>query len=375
MSKEVMKILRMIEESKITATEGAELLRALKTGSTSGKDLFMGPDITRKVSREVKEGLKDIKGWQFFKWGGGTKIEEVFERELEVSPNSQLFLENFSGDITVKSWHQPRVKIEAKKYARGSTEEEARQNVHEIGVDIHQKENTIRIETKIPSSNLFWGRGVDYNLSVPKDIHLNLKSKSGDIKTEDICGNVKINTKSGDVKIGKIKGNIEAGSLSGDVIIDRIKGDLIAKSLSGDVKGKDIVGEEIKISAKSGDIDFSKLWGNLTIECFSDDIDLANADCSGLRATTKSGDIDISGLIKPEGSYFLKALSGDIRVKVPADTSARIETTARSGDVRCKLPVKIEKKNNHELCGVLGEGKAKIELTSLSGDISLESKE
>jgi len=62
-------------------------------------------------------------------------------------------------------------------------------------------------------------------------------------------------------------------------------------------------------------------------------------------------------------------------MRIPPDASAHIEASARTGDIRCALPVKIEKKTNHELRAVLGEGKAKVELISLSGDISLEGKE
>jgi len=372
MNEETMRVLKMIEEGKITPKEGTELLKALKSEKpTSPGESSKDSGIAEMVGKKVKEKIKDLKGL------GGINAEEIFERELQISPNGQLFLKNFSGDITVKSWEEPMVKVEAVKHARGRTQQEARENTQKIEIDIHQEEDTVRIATKMPSSGLGWGRGrwVDYNLSVPQNINLELETMSGDIETEDIQGNVKINAKSGDLRTKKIRGDVEAVSLSGDVVMEEIKGNLTVKSLSGDMRGKDIVSDSAKISLHSGDANFTKLQGNLTVDSLSGDARLADMDCLKLRVNSKSGDIEVSESIKPEGNYFLKTLSGDIRMRIPPDASAHIEASARTGDIRCTLPVKIEKKTNHELCAVLGEGKAKVELISLSGDISLEGKE
>jgi len=288
MNEETMRVLKMIEEGKITPKEGTELLKALKSEKpTSPGESSKDSGIAEMVGKKVKEKIKDLKGL------GGINAEEIFERELQISPNGQLFLKNFSGDITVKSWEEPMVKVEAVKHARGRTQQEARENTQKIEIDIHQEEDTVRIATKMPSSGLGWGRGrwVNYNLSVPQNINLELETMSGDIETEDIQGNVKINAKSGDLRTKKIRGDVEAVSLSGDVVMEEIKGNLTVKSLSGDMRGKDIVSDSAKISLHSGDANFTKLQGNLTVDSLSGDARLADMDCLKLRVNSKSGDI------------------------------------------------------------------------------------
>jgi len=259
----------MVEEGKITAEEGAELLDALR----NKERFFSGQFFKSGFAKDMAEMAKDMAkmgrnlGRSVFSNLGGTEVGELFERELEVSPDGELLLKNFSGEITVESWEKPAVRIQATKYARGRTEEEARENARQIGIDVRQDKHILRIDTKIPfpgHAQAMGGR-VDYEISIPQRLNLKLQSMSGDV--------------------------------------------------------------------------------------------------------------DIAGGVKPEADYLLKTLSGNLKMRIPRDASVQIEALSRSGHISYTLPLKIEKKSSHELHGILGEGKVRIKLITLSGDIPLEHRE
>lgn len=379
MNEEIMRVLKMVEEGKITAEEGAELLDALGNKERILPGQFFKSGFTKDMAKMAKDMAKMGRnlGRSMFSNLGGTEVGELFERELEVSPGGELLLKNFSGEITVKSWEKPAVRIQATKYARGRTEEEARENARRIGIDVRQDEHTLRIDTKIPflgHAQAMGGR-VDYQISIPQRFNLKLQSMSGDVKTKGVHGNVKIDTKSGDVRVQEIQGDVEVACLSGNVIMENITGNSTVKSLSGDVAGKDIAGDNTKLNLHSGDVDLTRLQGNLVLASLSGDVHLVDMDCGKVEVDSKSGDVDIAGGVKPEGDYLLKTLSGNLKMRIPRDASVRIEALSRSGHISYTLPLKIEKKSSHELHGILGEGKARIKLITLSGDISLEHRE
>lgn len=383
MNEETMRVLKMVEEGKITAEEGAELLDALRNKEPIFSGQFFKSGFAKDMTKMAKDMAKMGRdfGLNFARSVssdlGGTEAGEPFERELEVSPEGELLLKNFSGEISVKSWEKPAVRIQATKYARGRTEEEARENARQIGIDVRQDKHILRIDTNIPFLGHAQTRGgrVDYEISVPQRFNLKLRSMSGDVKAKGAHGNVKIDTKSGDVGVQEIQGDVEVACLSGDVIMENIKGNSTVKSLSGDVAGKDIAGGNTKFNLHSGDVDLTRLQGNLILASLSGDVHLVDMDCGKVEVDSKSGDIDIAGGVKPEGDYLLKTLSGNLKIRIPRDASVQIEALSRTGHISYTLPLKIEKESSSELHGILGEGKARIKLIALSGDISLEHRE
>ena len=299
MNEEIMRVLKMVEEGKTTAKEGAELLDALriKEGIFSGQ--FFKSGFAKNMTKMAKDMAKMSRnlGRSVFSDPGGTEAEELFERELEVSPEGELLLK--------KSWEKPAVRIQATKYARGRTEEEAQENARQIGIDVRQDKHTLRIDTNIPflgHAQAMGGR-VDYEISIPQRFNLKLQSMSGDVKTKGTHGNVKIDIKSGDVIVQEIQGDVEVACLSGDVIMENIKGNSTVKSLSGDVAGKDIAGGNTKFNLHSGNVDLTRLQGNLILASLSGDVHLVDMDCGKVEVDSKSGHIDIAGGVKPEGDY------------------------------------------------------------------------
>src|SRR4030042_768705 len=121
------------------------------------------------------------------------KYEEKFDKTVALAKDGKVDISNISGDITVMSWNQDQVKIEAVKYSEASSLEKAKENAAKVTIEVVPEGNILRIETKYPKSVKFWAGdsvdvSVEYKLWIPEKAALKAINVSGDITAEAIGG-------------------------------------------------------------------------------------------------------------------------------------------------------------------------------------------
>src|SRR4030042_1635685 len=99
------------------------------------------------------------------------KYEEKFDKTVALAKDGKVDISNISGDITVMSWDQDQVKIEALKVSQASSLEKAKENAAKVTIEVIEEGNLLRIETKYPKSEKFWG-GESLNVSVDSTLWL-----------------------------------------------------------------------------------------------------------------------------------------------------------------------------------------------------------
>jgi DUF4097 and DUF4098 domain-containing protein YvlB len=144
---------------------------------------------------------------------------------------------------------------------------------------------------------------------------------------------VEISTGSGTVTVGPQLAGLDVSSSSGDLSF----GDVVrlqVKTASGDVRGNRVEGEaqcvtasgDIRIAEVSDRADLSTASGNVVIE-----------RCSGnLTCATVSGDVEIKEMSGP--SLNIKAMSGAVRIGIPAGTRLDLDASSLSGRIRLPSP-------------------------------------
>jgi len=151
---------------------------------------------------------------------------------------------------------------------------------------------------------------------------------------------------------------------------------LDAKTVSGDVHGKGLRGE-LDIGTVSGDVRLADLdAGNLDAASVSGEIELDRVRAHDVSAETVSGNVTYVGDIDSQGSYNFKTLSGDVVVTVPRQPNAQLSAVTFSGEFRSDFPTQTDpKRRRHRYNATWGNGSARIDLESFSGDIAIRSRE
>lgn len=287
------------------------------------------------------------------------KYEAKFEKTVALPKEGKVHISNISGGIEVRIWNQDQVKIQALKISQASSLDKAKENAAKVNIEVTEEGNVVRIETKYPKSNKFWGGdsvnvSVDYWLWIPEKAGLKANNISGNVDVEGPGGAVDLSAISGNVRLKKSSKGAECSAISGDLEVTGVTGDVFLKSISGDITARQIKGS-IQAETVSGEIELMEV-----------------SEANTVRAKALSGEIVYRGSINRAGNYNLKSHSGGIEMFLPADAAFDFEAETFSGTIESDFEIKVTGKiSPKEMRGVVNGGGASVKLSSFSGDIKL----
>jgi len=278
---------------------------------------------------------------------GGPEVGPGTEKTVDVTKGTRLVLSNQAGEVIVRSWDQDRVRIQA---SHGSREQ----------ISAETTDNTLRIRTTRTGQMHGPGGLVDYQITVPRWMPVNLTGTYLDATIEGTAAEVTVETVHGNAKVTGGNGNVSLKSIEGVITVDKANGRVQATT----------VNERIRITNSQGEI---------MAETTNGDIFIDNAQTSNLEAYTVNGEVTFNGTIRDNGVYKLGTHNGDIRVGLGGASNATIFVRTFQGDFAADFPVQLPEGQNARSGSkrfnfTLGSGSARIELQSFGGDIVLARK-
>lgn len=296
-----------------------------------------------------------------------------FDRTLTVTGPARLYLSNGSGSTRIQAGPSGRIHVHGEFRIRGWLWGHPHRSAAELSRNppIRQEGSLIHIG----DSSRFAGGdlGIDYTIEVPSDTEVRATTGSGDLSIADVGGPVTATIGSGDVNLRQIQSDVRTTAGSGDIRLEGIQGSAEITAGSGDIEMKS-VGGRVRVKAGSGDITLTSPGNAITIRNGSGDIRVTGAS-SDVRIHTGSGTITIAGAPSTGAYWELRAASGDIRLAVPTNASFRFDAHTRIGDIESHLPLTILEHSKRELRAVVGQGAARVEVRTGTGDIRLNSSQ
>jgi DUF4097 and DUF4098 domain-containing protein YvlB len=288
------------------------------------------------------------------------KYEEKFEKTVALAKGGKVDISNISGNIAVSSWSQDQVKIEALKVSQASSQDKGKENAAKVTIEVTAEGNVVRIETKYPKSDKFWGGegvnvSVEYKLSIPEWAALKASNISGDVDVVGPIGPVDLNAISGSIRLKKAAKGADCNAISGDLEVTEVTGDAFLKSVSGDITANLIKGS-VQAESVSGGVQLTEV-----------------SDATRVEAKALSGDVVYRGRINPQGTYNMKSHSGEVDLYLPADAAFEFEAETFSGSIETDFEIKVVGKVSPKaMQGVVNGGGATVKVSSFSGDIKLK---
>jgi DUF4097 and DUF4098 domain-containing protein YvlB len=278
---------------------------------------------------------------------GGPENSPRSEKLVDVTKGTRLVLSNQAGEVVVRSWDQDRVRIQATHGAREQ-------------ISAETTDSTLRIRTQRAQGSRGPGGLVDYELTVPRWMPVNLSGTYLDATISGTTAEVTVETVHGNARVTGGNGNVSLRSVEGVITVDKASGRVQATT----------VNEGIRITNVSGEI---------TAETTNGDIFIDNAQTSNLEAYTVNGEVTFNGTIRDNGVYRLGTHNGDIRVGLGGANNATVFVRTFQGDFAADFPVQLPEGQNPRSGSkrfnfTLGSGSARIELQSFGGDIVLGRK-
>ena len=257
-----------------------------------------------------------------------------FDRTLSVSGQADLYVSTGSGHIHVYPGQGNEIHVTAHVYSGWNAGDDVEERIRRIVANppIQQSGNSVHVG-ETDDRRLFNNITIDYEISVPKTVALNLRSGSGDVEIDNVSRFLHAATGSGSIRAHGIAGPAEIHTGSGD-------GELQQAS-AGDVK----------TSTGSGSIRINGLDG-------------------GLTARTGSGDIEANGQLI--GAAKLQSGSGSIRMHLGHDARFNLDAATGSGSIRVSQPgAPMLSGEHHHLSAQVNGGGPSLEAHTGSGDIEI----
>lgn len=301
-------------------------------------------------------------------------IEGRFERTLKVTGPVDLEVRTGSGDITVRTGDASTVHlvgiIKSHRNLVGDVADlEKRVHAIESNPPVEQQGNVIKIG-HLEDRDLERNISISYELEVPAETRLRSETGSGDQTIEGLSRQVEASSGSGDIKLSKIGDTVRTSTGSGDIRIEGTKGHVHASTGSGDIKASGVAGG-FHATSGSGDVELEQTaGGEVEVESASGTVNLHGLH-GPLRVQTASGNVTVEG--QGEGTWKLDSASGNIHIGLPPQQGFDLRAHTVSGSINTPRELTVKGSiSNRELNGKFGNGGFLLEVSTVSGDVSIE---
>jgi len=173
-------------------------------------------------------------------------LQDTIDTTMPFASGSRLELENTNGEIEVVTWDRDEIRIEARKKARGSSDEDLQTALDSLEVIIGETAGGVTIETRFPSHGVM-GRArnrvslsVDYRITMPKKADLDLETVNGQVDISGVRGDLSIDTTNGGIIVKESGGRVSAESTNGGISVELAEltdgADMSFKTTNGGIK-------------------------------------------------------------------------------------------------------------------------------------------
>jgi hypothetical protein len=256
------------------------------------------------------------------------------ERHFAVKGRPVITIQNVAnGRIEVKSWKNPEVVVSGTRAS------------DKIMIDIEQAGDRIAITASVPDTTAQANEmEANFQLTVPEEAELQIKTQAGLIYVEQVMGDMKLESIAGDVHLREVSGYIIVQTTGGSLVCTQCAGKLDFKSISGSAQ-------------------------------------ITQPGLTNVTLITTTGNILFDGDFVRTGLYTMRSAKGLVEVRFSGTDSFDLNAQTSLGTVDNRAEAYL-KPDSHGvkhhaqtfakgLFGTVGQGLAKVELSSYSGTIRI----
>ena len=258
------------------------------------------------------------------------------DQTVNVARGSRLTVQNFAGEVVIRSWDRDQVRVIARHGAKSK-------------VNIRQAAGGLTV-----SSDIHGSVSVDYEITSPAWMPIKVDGHFNYVSIEGAQSDVTAETVRGDVVVKGGSGTIVAKSIQGEVHVEGARGRITASS----------VNEGIRLARCNGEI---------TAETTNGHISMSGMSSPSVEASTVNGNIDFDGTVAAKGRYRFATHNGSITIGIPEDSNVTFTVRTYNGEFASNLnlsgPPRSEARRGRRVTYTLGNGSAEMDMESFGGSI------
>jgi RNA polymerase sigma factor (sigma-70 family) len=266
------------------------------------------------------------------KKGGRAKAEEVLTRSFKTGKGPQVAVDVFNGDIEVVVGAEGAVEARLTKRSQALTEEEAREGLKKVEVQMTQEKGAVRITARRLQEKRPGQESVTAQLRVPPGSVLDLRTSNGPVKVTGGTGDVKVLTSNGAIRAEGGKGALRLTTRNGEIVVSGATGVTELKTNNGRI---DVQGEKAVV-----------------------------------KAETSNGAVAFRGSLAG-GEHTLSTHNGPVTVTLPAGARFRVDASTNHGPIKNEFGGATVRTGRHLVATVGETPTASLKLHTSNGPIDI----
>lgn len=296
----------------------------------------------------------------------GAEINE----QRKVQANEKIYIENLRGLVDIVATDKTEFSV------KGQLDEKAE------GFELTSKDGFTRFIVKMPRQNYNWSgdenatHGSKLQIEVPKGTALEFSGVNSDVSVSGVVGSSKIQTVNGHIQTKQLGNDVSLETVNGEITSVQNNGRIRLNTVNGEIDDKDSSGR-IEAEAVNGEISLQSKATEISVSVVNGEVNMLLDGTERLEFSSVNGEISATLQNSPAPKISASSVSGDLTLKLAQATNARFNLEANAGgDIENKLTgQKAEKAKygpHRSLEFSLGQGEGSIDMTTVSGDLTVE---
>jgi DUF4097 and DUF4098 domain-containing protein YvlB len=295
---------------------------------------------------------------------------ESVNETLNADKDGHVKIEHINGSAKVHAWNKAEVKVQG------------RLGDHTQKFIFEREGNEVIIKIKVKSSKGWknWGsaKGDQLEIFVPTLSQVYYSSVNGELEIEGIKGSATIDTVNGDIRAKSLAGRIRIESVNGDISADALEGNVRIETVNGDIRSHSSNGQKDRYESVNGDIEVISESAEIDVETVNGDTELNLSRVKQLNIESVNGDAKVKLELLAGGEVDANSVGGEINLSFQKNVSAKFDIESHAGG-RISNDLSIHKMQKAKygprrwLEFSLNDGNAKVDVSTVSGRVELES--
>lgn len=326
-----------------------------------------------------------------YRFHGGVSDDNKASREstqtIAIKDISNLAINNPMGSVIVTGEDRKDLELEYKMTVYADSVERARELVKKV--KILQEEKDEQLLVYLDRENLpgdVRAVKIDYKIKAPKEISLIIDNSYGQLRVEDMDGDVKLDNRYEEMWVRNLGGKADIDCRYGNLYLDGVAGETAVDTGYNKTGIKNVQSSlllesgyaAVGLENITGPVEAQCKYGSLRIENLKDSLNLeakytgisGEGPAGKMKVDMKYGDLDLDNI----GSELdVTSKYTDIKIYLQRELEdIELDLVSDYGGIHTNLPFEVkEDKSLKELKGIIGTGKVKIKLEADHGSITV----
>ncbi len=304
--------------------------------------------------------------------------QDSIQKSFKVRPGGELILDTDLGSIEINTSNTNTLNVEVIREIRSANSRRAEEILEDFDISFRQSGNTVYVTGEYKRSGL--GRFMSnigkyvrfhFDVSLPREFNVDLKTSGGSISVDDLKGEVRSKTSGGSLSFNRIEGpvwgrtsggSIKLLSCDGTADISTSGGSITIGEVTGDVLAH-TSGGSIKVGEVNGDVDVHTSGGGISVK-----------EVKGtIKAKTSGGSVSAYISTQPRSNCSLSTSGGSVTVYLADDIGVNVNAKTSGGRIYTDFPVTLKGElSKRSLNAKINDGGPELYLYTSGGSIYIK---